>query len=141
MFVSPEELNRVRKAAKRGSAKAQHLLGRCYIEVDGVEPDVEGVDSEEEGLRWIIKAAEQGLKRSQSYLGYYYEYCKNDMAEALKWNSKAAEQGDELAQYSLGMCYKKGEGAERDMAEAEKWLRKAAKRGHELAQLELDNWI
>ena len=54
-----------------------------------------------EGVRWYLKAAEQGNAMAQCNLGQCYfngDGVDKDRTEALKWYRKAAEQGDAEAQ-------------------------------------------
>ena len=52
------------KAALRGHAPAQTLVGECYLEGLGVEAD------EERGEMWLYRAARQDNKRAQMLLRY-----------------------------------------------------------------------
>ena len=60
---------------------------------------------EDEALRWIQKAAEQGHVAAQNTLGAMYlegEGVSKDYEEAMKWIKKAAEQGDVVEQHRIG---------------------------------------
>jgi TPR repeat protein len=57
----------LRKAAEKGHAEAQLLLGNCYFSGEGVKQDVV------EAAKWWKKAAEQGLADAQGILGVCYE--------------------------------------------------------------------
>jgi hypothetical protein len=107
---------RLTKAAKKGHAEAQHLLGVIY---------------EEEGayrlaVKYFRLAAWQGqLPQAQYKLAsLYYDGhgVKRDVAEAVKWIRAAAEGGSVDARHSLGMMYFRGEGIAQDSVEAYKWL-------------------
>ena len=55
-------------------------------------------------MKWLRKAAEQGLAKAQYNLGALLANGKDverDMDEALKWIRKAAEQGYDLAKQAL----------------------------------------
>ena len=52
------------KAALRGHAPAQTLVGECYLDGLGVEAD------EERGEMWLYRAARQDNKRAQMLLRY-----------------------------------------------------------------------
>ena len=105
------------KAAEQGLAEAQYSYG-IYCELGhGVEKEKTIVydymdDTEEQeikakneanGIKWIRKAAEQGLIEACRSLGLIYSLgkgVKQDRKESIKWFCKAAEQGDAKAQ-----CY------------------------------------
>lgn len=83
-----------RRAAERGDAFAQKMLGCCYLYgLEGIAKD------EVEAVKWVRKAAEQGDATAQYILGSCYE--TKDKVEAVKWLQKAAEQGNEFAQRAL----------------------------------------
>ena len=120
-----------RKAAVQGYPKAQHSLGVCLSNGNGLTKD------ENEAVTWFRKAAEQGDVKAQRDLGYSYKYGKGiakDEVEAIKWYRKAAEQGNAIAQYNLGNCYANGSGVAIDDAEAIKWYQKASDNGYEPAR-------
>ena len=100
--VDAEMVKWYRKAAERGVASAQFLLGMSYADGKGVAED------DAEAVRWYRKAAEQGLAEAQFNLGTAYasgEGIAEDDARAVKWYRKAAEQGDAMAQHNLAlMC-------------------------------------
>ena len=50
------------KAAERGHAPSQALVGECYLDGRGVEVNVE------RGETWLYRAARQGNKRAQMLL-------------------------------------------------------------------------
>ena len=53
------------KAALQGHAEAQYNLGLMFLAGKGVQ------QSQEEGIKWITRAAEQGNPAAQSFLGGY----------------------------------------------------------------------
>jgi TPR repeat protein len=109
--------------------EAQHRLGFCYQNGEGVEQD------EAEAVKWYRKAAEQGHSQAQINLGICYDNgqgVEEERTEAMKWYRKAAEQGHSEAQFNLGICYDND--VEMDVAEAVKWYREAAEQGHSQAQ-------
>ena len=55
-----------RKAAEKGEALAQFILGTCYLNGNGVEKD------EKEAFQWFLKAAEQGYAQAQYNVGLCY---------------------------------------------------------------------
>ena len=99
-----------------------------------------GVQSYDEGVKWLRKAAEQNHRGAQCNLGLCYVYGKGveqSYEEAAKWLRKAAEQGHANAQYNLGISYKDGNGVEQSYTEAVNWFRKAAEQEHANAQCNL----
>lgn len=124
----------LRKAAERGDAGAQCLLGHCYATGEGIDKD------QREAIKWFRKAAEQGHAEAQYGLGDCYHGGKGvdrDMREAVKWLRKAAEQGHAEAQFKLSFYYYTGEGVGDDKREAVTWARRAAEQGHPEAQYRL----
>ena len=93
-----------------------------------------------EAVKWVKKAAEQGVAGAQYNLGDCYyngNGVEQNYKEAVKWFKRAAEQGHALAQYELGFCYYVGNGVKQDYAEAVKWYQKAAEQGDVKAQYKL----
>ena len=90
-----------------------------------------------EAVKWYRKAAEQGNKEAQSFVGQCYVLglgVKKDYKQAIYWFRKAAEQGDKDVQYILGHCYYTGDGVKKDYKQAVYWFRKAAEQGVARAQ-------
>ena len=93
-----------------------------------------------EAVKWLRKAADQGVADAQFNLGLLYlggDGVNQNYAEAAKWCRKAAEQGDVDAQFNLGLMYLKGDGVNQNYAEAAKWFRKAADQGDANTQYNL----
>lgn len=92
-----------------------------------------GVQDEEEGMRLMLKAAENGDHTAQCYIGLMYRdgtsTLPRDPAKSLYWIQKSAEQGNEIAIEEMGYKYYEGFGVEQDYAEAMKWLKLAAEKG------------
>ena len=57
-----EAVKWVRKAAERGDAEAQYVLGRCYSLAVGISED------REEAIKWYRKAAIQGHEEARKQL-------------------------------------------------------------------------
>jgi hypothetical protein len=79
----------------------------------------------------VVRLAERGSARYQTYLGYMYETGRGvpqDYHLAAYWYRLAAEQGDVRAQHLLGLLYDRGQGVPLDYIEAHKWLNLAAAR-------------
>jgi TPR repeat protein len=118
-----------KKAAELGDAWAQFNLACAYDNGDGVPKD------EAEAVKWMRKAADQGLAFAENWLGAQYDmgYVGNNpklgSVEAAKWFRKAADQGLSSAQWSLACDFRDGDGVVQDQAEAVKWFRRAAEQG------------
>ena len=116
----------LQKAAERGDAEAQVILGRMY---DG--------QNYAKAVEWYRKAAEQGNADAQLSLGWMYMLGRGvprSETDALEWFKKSAEQGNATAQYTLGITYNNA----KDRAQARKWFEKAAAQGHVLAKQALE---
>lgn len=125
---SPEEaLKRLRPAAEKGYPKAEGLLALALITTAEVR-------NEEEGRRWVRKAAADGDPLGQALLGELLLFgragVEKNEAEAAGWLRKAAEQGDAKAQYVLASMLAKGIGLPQDNSQARFWLELAAAQGH-----------
>ena len=102
-----------------------------YVKGEGVLQDYK------EGIKWNLKAAEQGLADAQFNLGIMYangDGVPEDDTEAVRWYRKAAKQGHANAQFNLGTMYTKGDGVPKDYATACKWCWLAAVQGNERAK-------
>ena len=122
------------KAAKKGDATAQNIIGACYYNGKGCPQDYG------QALFWWLKAAEQGVPEAQFCVGVCYANhtgTNTDFNKAFYWFKKAAEQGSNEAQNSLGNCYNSGEGVDQNFAEAYKWYTKSAEQGNMYAQFNL----
>lgn len=118
------------QAAEQGHAGAQHLLGTCYQEGNGVAQD------HASALKWFRAAAEQGHGDACGSLGLLYQEGMGvpvDYAEAKKWYLQAIEADSAEGAYGLAVLFNEGLGVETNLKEAAKWYRKAAEDGHEVA--------
>jgi TPR repeat protein len=114
------------RAAERGHARAQHMMGVRYVFGQGVARD------REEAALWFAKAAAQGEPNSQFSLGLRCvlgDSVPQDFEMAARWFKLAADQGHSEAQRSLGRRYAAGEGVKKDLVEALKWYLVAAANG------------
>ena len=110
-----------RRAAERGNAGAQNILGLMYA--NGRKPIAGDVVARKAALELILP----GRKTDQARLD-------RDSKAAFQWFSKAAEQGHADAQYNLGYCHYKAIGTIKNPGEAFQWFSKAAEQGHVEAQ-------
>jgi len=86
------------KAAEKGLAYSQYVLGGIYYNGEGVPQDYA------EAVKWFRKDAKQGEVYAQYNLGWMYGTgtgVPQDDDEAVKWFRKAAEQGHAEAQLRL----------------------------------------
>ena len=86
------------KAAEKGLAYSQYVLGGIYYNGEGVPQDYA------EAVKWFRTAAEQGEVYAQYNLGWMYGTgtgVPQDDDEAVKWYRMAAEQGAAKAQSRL----------------------------------------
>ena len=130
------------RAARAGIAEAEYRVGRCYLEGAGVPP------SRAEGVRWLERAAEPGLRRGagaarhavrsmawpaartivpgqaagpSANLFTSNEAARPDFDTAIKWARKAAEGGSADGQAVLGYILTSGPEHLRNLDEAHKW--------------------
>lgn len=129
-----DEVDHIRKAAERGDAEAQNMLGGMYAEGNGVPQDLE------KAIQWTRKSADQKHAMAQFNLAGAYVAglgVSQDQAEAAQWMRKAAEQGIAEAQYYYGVMCFKGMGVNIDLSESVQWIRKAAEQGFAAAESDL----
>ena len=82
----------------RGNRPAEHNIGTCYFEGEGVDQDYA------KALEWYLKAAEKKNPTSQYMIGWIYQAgfgVTQDIEEAKKWYLMSAEQGYEDAKKAL----------------------------------------
>ncbi len=132
--------------ARRGEAEAQRRLGLFLLEEAGVRssplegffPGAERMEDpspEEEGLRWLEKAAAQGDSEASFHLGAHWDRqgaAPEHRKEAERWYRMAAagEHPEALYRLALRALY----GKPRNTAQAVEFYRRAADRGHSVAQ-------
>lgn len=130
----------IRKAAEKGHAGAQGMLGLMYaIELVGERDQVLAA-------KWYQLAANQGNANAQYKLaviyagagGMKYSAAKSvpkDIDKAKEWATKAAQHGVAKAQTLLGALLLKTGTSEKAYAESFSWLRKAATQADPEAQV------
>jgi TPR repeat protein len=120
------------KDSVSGSTHAQYSLGLIHLSGQGVTKDPR------EGVKWLIRAAEQGDQRAQYEVGRYLLLNRESTkpkAYALKMLRLAAENNYAQAQSVLGKTLFKN----KRYTEAAKWLERAAEQGDADAQAALRN--
>ena len=110
-------------AAKKGNVLAQHNLGICHINGQGVAKD------EIAAFRYFHEAADQDLAIAQYQLARCYSLgsgCERDESKEKHWLEKAAGNGLIEAEFALGgYCLRT-----RDYKGAIDWLTKAKEHGN-----------
>jgi TonB family protein len=116
---SAADIPELRKAAERGDAQSQYVLGLAYEFGKGVSVDPA------QAVQWYRKAADQEYPGAQFNLGVAYANgtgIAKDLAQAAQWYRRAANNGDAAAQYNLGLMYFSGDPLPQDFTEAYKWM-------------------
>jgi hypothetical protein len=128
-----EMLNWLTKAAEAGEPMAMYPLGIMLVEgTDGIPKD------EEAGIKWLLKAGENG---NQSALidacNYSYDLQKYELAYTA--HLKAAEAGieDAVLYKRLGWMCRNAKGTKEDKTAAVDWYEKAYAAGANLSNDEL----
>lgn len=97
-LAAKERLRALSQLAE-GDAKAAYDLGLRLLRGDGVDRD------SYQGIEWLRKAGDQGVKNAQLMLGqlymFGYEEMGADYGEAETWLSRAADQGSSEAKKLL----------------------------------------
>jgi len=130
--ADPAEARRwFERAAKRGNARAQLLLG---VTLDDAKDHVGAA-------HWYMQAALQGRSDAQHLLGLMYRDglgVQKSATEAVKWFRAAAAKESPDGQYDLGACYANGFGLPPDQVTALAWFKLSAARGHEDARVQVE---
>jgi TPR repeat protein len=124
----PSQFEGLWRRVRNGDSAAQVVMARlCF---DARPPRIE------EGMHWLLKAAERDHAEAQRLYAWYLlaSRGKNGVDEAVSWFGRAADQGDVESQYELGLMLYKGTLVARDDVTAVQWIRLAAGRGHSEAQ-------
>ena len=132
-----------RMSAEQGNIEAMFQLGATYTGCyDEEGEEIIAVDNDEV-VKWITLAVENGHIDAQNFLGTMYRsgsYIEEDLDEAIKWFKLAATQGHVYSQTYLGYMYNIGEGMVQDYSEAMKWTKLAAAQGNADAQFNI-GWM
>jgi TPR repeat protein len=115
------------EADKAGSTSARDLLGRMYLDGEGVAID------KVEAVRLFRQAADLGNSDAVNDLGYSYahgEGVTKDQAKAVQLYRQAADLGNASAMNNLGYMYENGQGVTKDQAKAVQLYRQAADLGN-----------
>ncbi|MBQ7403379.1 MAG: SEL1-like repeat protein [Lachnospiraceae bacterium] len=132
--TTSEDVVVLRVIAERDNARAQALLGDCYLYGWGVEKNVT------EAVKWFRKSAEQGNAYGQAVLGNCYLQglgIEKNLSKAVMLYLESAGQGNAYGQAALGDCYLNGWGVEKNVTEAVRLFQKSAEQGNALGQAAL----
>ena len=106
-----EAMIEFQKAAEKGNAEAQYMLGQIY---------------EDGGMGMAVPDSDGSYTNGRVV---NFHPVPNDFGLAAKWYRMAAKQGTALAQNHLGLIYADGRGVPQDYAEAYFWLSLASANG------------
>ena len=127
LFAQQPNIREIEQQTEAGNATMKYQLAQGYFMGCGIPHDTN------KGMKWLRKAAEQGLPAAQRDLGNAYatgKFLSKNETEAVKWLRKAAEGNNIDAQNTLANCYTDGQlGFSKDPVEAFKWYEKAANLG------------
>ena len=121
---APGSEEALQRRAEAGELPAQMARAQACFEARPPRTD--------EGMRWLLKAAEQGDDQAQfNYARNLLVLRREDAAiEAVKWLNQSAAQGNDDAQYRLGLILYEGKLALRDHVTAGHWIYLAADQNH-----------
>lgn len=135
------------KSAASGDANSQWVLGQAFRY--GRSPHSTDYKA---ALKWLTKAANQGLVPAQAELAFLYESgpesydekakgLKPDPVAAQKWRLQAAGGGDRQSSCLVGRAFRDGIGADINPTQAETWYRKAVSQHNADCMLELAEFL
>lgn len=125
----------LRHAAEYGRPNAQYYLGSTLRRIARDQGTVS-----DEGMRWLVQAAEQNNIGGLTRLGGMYlsgDGVPKDVAKGAELIGRSAGIGALYTAVSVGSLYERGEDVGRDVREAMKWYSKGAQFGDVEAQLAL----
>lgn len=124
--------------AEKLSAEQCYRLATCHIKLAEEAGAGGEADHPELAVRWLTRAAEQGVLPAQLELATrHYKGIGTpvSLGAAKKWFSAAAQQGDAEAQFRLAWCYR--ESVPADNEKAFHWFLRAAEQGGAVPQYDL----
>lgn len=139
--VEPRQLRlaELKRQAEAGDVAAQNDLGGMYAYGQGGVPRDPAA-----ALKWLGKAADQGLLLAVGNLGYAYLQGlvgPADQEKGLSLIRRAEAAGDVQARCHLAHAYLFGIGVEKDEAKAAELYRQAAEQGHVRAMANLADML
>jgi uncharacterized protein len=129
------DLSPLEDKAQSGDPEAETILALAYHGALLLKRN------DEEALRLLHKAADQGYMAAQESLGIFAEtgigMKERAPQEAVEWYGKAIRQGSLDAATNLALMYADGVGISKDPGQALTWFRRAADGGDATAQYNL----
>jgi TPR repeat protein len=123
----------LKRAAKRGEADAQYLLGLYHVDgSNGMKKDIK------EAKKWLSLAADSGKKEAEFLLGRLF-YEEKKYIEAMPWLERAAKQNFLRANTYIGVMHLRGWGVTKNEAKGIEWIRQAAEKKDATALMMLGN--
>ena len=116
------------KAASKGDIASAYQFAKAVLNNPSKYSD-----KEQEGVIYLIKAAEAGNAQAQCDLGTYYyqgKHVTKDLEKAVEWFKKSAVGEWALGQWNLALCYMDGVGIVKNYDEALYWFGEATARGY-----------
>jgi len=133
--ITSSDIDLLKKTAQAGNPEAQHQLGMCYANGDGLELDYS------QAFDWVQKAADQQHTQALRTLAWLYANGfgteqNDDKAQALV--IQLAEAGGAKDQYFLASLYQSGlYGMQTDSEKMVYWYYRAAQQHYARAQYAL----
>ena len=114
------------RAAEKGHAESQHLVGCAYSGKSMMFGETEIVYNDYKRIQFEADIDQSIWQDSLPYYDLNGAGVEPNEEIAFEWVLKAANQGYAIAQVRLGIFYEIGIGVDRDNIEALKWYNKAA---------------
>lgn len=133
IVLTKQEKTMLRSDAIDGNPNSQYLYG-AYLLGSDIEANID------EGLKWVINAAEQNHAEAQGYLGLIYyngRFVEKNLFKAFDWRFKSASNGEVWSQGSIGFAYFNGEGVPENVIQAYVWMSMSSTQGNK----EIKPWL
>ena len=120
-------MSSLKAQADKGDAAAQLEYGRCLVQGDGVDQDIQ------EGAKYCKKAADAGNVAAQVFYGRILNECDGiamNKSEAARYFKMAMDNGDVVAAWEYGLLRKYSTGKDRNFEEALHCLKMADEKGN-----------
>lgn len=136
-LMRKKDLKRNVKTANVDNVETQYMYAQMYFNGDGVEVN------DEEGIKWLNMAAQNGHDEAQCHLGACYyngDKLERDYNKAVKLFMMSKEKENPLAYICLGLAYLEGNGVEkRNRKKAYDCFKKAHELGEPIGTYRLAN--
>jgi len=120
------------KSSESNNLEASELLGIYYLKKN--KPNYELA------FKYVNLSAQNGLPKSEYYLGYLYKngiFVEEDFQKAAYWFTKSSKSGDSQALYSLGYLFFKGLGVPQDYQKAAHFFNLSAEKNNPMGLMML----